>query len=145
MAKIKFTDEQIILLEKNPVVKTVTPSQIDFTFEFKEHIILECKTFEQGLQYFEDNNVGTELLGHKRIEQSYYRWKKQFREQGNVPFILPNKGRPKQKISSTDAFKKLTPEQQVEVLLEEAKEQERDIYLLKKYMPSLDGSKVKKD
>lgn len=146
MSKLIFTDNQIKMLEKNAFVKRIPNSTIEFTFEFKEHIVLECDTFQKAIAFFELNNLGQDVLGHKRIEQCFYRWKKQFREHGNVPFILETRGRGRKKpIEQTKLFNKLSPQEKVDVLLKQREQDMEEINLLKKYMPSLDGSKVKQD
>ncbi len=146
MSKLLFNTQQIIELQQNIFVSKVSERSIDFTFEFKEHIVLQCSNFKEALNYFESNNLGPDIIGSKRIEQNYYRWKKQFREHGNVKFIMNERSSGRKKpIEKTEAFNKLSPEQKVEALLKQQEQYLEEIELLKKYMPSLDGSKVKKD
>ncbi len=146
MSKKEFTKQQQENLINNKYVLKVSEKHIDFTFEFKEHIVLCCSTFTEGLKYFEENNLGIEILGHKRIEQCFYRWKRQFKEHGNVKFILEERGKGKGLYTpGTDEFSTLSVELQNEILLKELERERQDNVLLKKYMPSLDGSKVKKD
>ncbi len=51
MSKLLFNEKQINEWSGNPYVKTITSKTIDFTFEFKEHIVLECDTLQQGLDF----------------------------------------------------------------------------------------------
>lgn len=65
---------------------------------------------------------------------------------GNVKFILEERGKGNKKyIPGSEEFNMLSIELQNEILHKELKREKKNNELLKKYMPSLDGPKVKKD
>ncbi len=149
MSKLLFNTQQIIELQQNIFVLKVTEQSIDFTFEFREHIVLQCSNFKESLNYFKSNNLGSDIIGSKRIEQNYYclnkiiiAGKSSSESVVMLNLLWMNEVTEEKSIEKTEVFNKLSSEQKVEVLL---KQQEQQIELLKKYMPSLDGLKVKKN
>lgn len=146
MSKQLFTDKQIEVLKINEHVSKVTNKTIDFKFDFKEHIILYCSTLKEAIDYFEECGVGIDILGKKRIEQNYYRWNRQFNMYGNVKFILDERGKGNKKYTpGTEEFEQLSAEEQLIIVKKELAEEKENNRLLKKYMPSWDGTKVSKD
>ena len=146
MSKRIFSDSEIKILSGNPNVTKISRLSINFNFRFKEHVVLACASLQECIEYFEECGLEVNIIGIDRISQNYYRWKRQFKTQGNVPFILEGRGRKRKvDISKTDKFKKLSLEEQNKILIEERAKLEEEVHILKKYMSSMDGLKVKQD
>ena len=82
MSKIKFTDKEIKLLQKNPNVQRVSSLAITYTDDFKNKFMDEYLSGKLPRQIFEENGFDLNILGIKRMEQSAYRWKKAYKKDG---------------------------------------------------------------
>ncbi len=101
-----FTDEQVEFLRKNKYVKNVTNKGITYTLEFK-NLFLEEYGSKTVTQIFEDAGLPKSILGDTRIEQSSYRWRKQYNERSSLEDTRKgNTGRP--------ITRNLTPEEIIE-------------------------------
>lgn len=67
-----FTREQIDQLRVNPNVKSVSPSTIRFTEEFKKLFYKKYKSGIPVYQIFRDCGIDPEILGESRIEGFRY-------------------------------------------------------------------------
>lgn len=68
MNRQKFTQEQVQLLRKNPYTKSVTPSQLRFTQEFKDEFRQACLEGKTAPEFFQDKGYDVDLIGQKRME-----------------------------------------------------------------------------
>lgn len=84
MSKIKFSQKDIEVLEKNPNVLTVSELSITYSDEFKNRFINEYLRGKFPRQIFKENGFDIEVIGLKRIEQSAYRWKKAYEKDGLI-------------------------------------------------------------
>jgi len=140
MSKLIFTDKQVTIFKKNKYVLKVTNKTIQFTPEFKMKIV-SMNSFQNGIALFEEIGLGVDVLGLKRIEQSYYRWKRKYKENGNAQFVSKEtRGR---KSTNNIEYEKLSPEDKLKILERENKDLKDENMILKKYMPSVEQGIVK--
>ena len=109
MSKIIFTDNEIKKLSKNKYVKNVSNKSITYTDEFKEKVVFETENYKKlPRQVFEECNFDVNVIGIKRIENAAYRWRKQYKYQGELKDTRKtNTGRPlKRKLSDAEKLKR---------------------------------------
>ncbi len=96
MSKIIFSDNEVKNLIKNKYVKNVTNKAITYTDEFKEKLVFETENYKKfPRQVFEECGFNIEIIGKARIEKAAYRWRKQFKELGQLKDTRKGKsGRP---------------------------------------------------
>lgn len=82
MNKETFTENEMKQLSINTYVKSVGPTIITYTDEFKRIFISEDENGKSPRQIFTDNGFDVELLGASRIRKAAYRWRKAYREAG---------------------------------------------------------------
>lgn len=111
MSKIKFTDEQVKKLNKNPNIVKASNKAITYSYEFKDKFIQENKSGKLPRIIFQEAGFDVEIIGLKRIESSGKRWRKAYRDKGDIGL------KDKRKISSGRPLKRtLTPEEEIEKL-----------------------------
>lgn len=85
MSKILFTDKDVKKLSKNKYVKKVSSKAITYTNEFKEKVVFETENYQKlPRQVFEECGFDIGIIGIKRIENAAYKWRKQYRQQGEL-------------------------------------------------------------
>lgn len=85
MSKILFTNAQVKKLSKNKWIKNITNKGITYTDEFKYKLVKECEDYKKFPQdIFRECGIDPEIVGKKRYEQAASRWRKQFKETGEL-------------------------------------------------------------
>ena len=85
MSKILFTDAQVKKLNKNKWIKNISNKAITYTDEFKIKLIKETENYKKfPRDVFKECGIDPDVVGKKRVEIAAYRWKKQFRETGDI-------------------------------------------------------------
>ena len=83
MSKVLFTDIQVKKLSKNKWIKKISNKAITYTDEFKAKLVKETENYHKFPQdIFKECNIDPDIVGMKRVEQSAYRWRKQYKETG---------------------------------------------------------------
>lgn len=109
MSNIVFTDIEVKKLKKNKYVKQVSNKSITYTNEFKEKVVFETENYKKfPRQVFEECGFDADLIGMKRIEDSAYRWRKQYKENGELKDNRKiNPGRPlKRELSDAEKLQR---------------------------------------
>ena len=118
MSKKLFSDIEIIKLSKNINVSKVSNKAITYNFEFKREFIKKYKIGKLPRIIFEEAKFDIEILGMKRIETASKRWRKAFKDNGELGLMDARKtssGRPlKRRLTDSEKMKRL--EAQVEYL-----------------------------
>lgn len=131
MGKVLSTHEKDILIQ-NPNVRKITSSKVIYTADFMIQVA-KCDSLTDARKIFENNNLDPEIIGSKRIDNSYYRWKEIYKNKGENGLINTKLGR-KKKLDSID---NMTLEEQVKFLAQRNKELEEELEFAKKLDPSL--------
>lgn len=84
MSKKVFTNEQILALSKNRYIKRVSEKGITYTDEFKSLFVAEHIMGKLSSQIFQDAGLDIEALGNNRINSSSKRWRKAYKESGEL-------------------------------------------------------------
>ncbi len=85
MSKILFTDAQVKKLNKNKWIKNITNKGITYTKEFKQKLVKECENYKKFPQdVFRECGIDPEIVGSARIQNSAYRWRKQYKKTGII-------------------------------------------------------------
>lgn len=112
-----FTNEEIIILNKNPYVKKVTNKGITYTNEFKEIYIDEHKKGNFPKDIFEKYGFDINIIGFWRIHAADKRWRKSYNLQGSEGLIdrrKHNLGRPNEKeLSIEEKYERLKIQNQI--------------------------------
>lgn len=111
MSKIKFTDDQVKKLNKNPNVVKASNKAITYSYEFKKKFIQENKNGKLPRIIFQEAGFDIETIGLKRIQSSGKRWRKAYRDKG--AFGLKDK---RDGVSGRPLKRALTPEEEIEKL-----------------------------
>lgn len=74
MAGIRFTDEQVSMLQSNPWVKSATPKYISFTKEFMEEFIALHSEGQTRYEIFESHGLPVDVIGKKTIKKTTENW-----------------------------------------------------------------------
>ena len=109
MSKVLFTDNEVKKLRKNKYVKNVSNKAITFTDEFKEKVVFETENYKKfPRQVFEECGFDIDIIGIKRTENAAHRWRKQYRNQGELKDTRKNNiGRPlKRELSDAEKLKR---------------------------------------
>ena len=118
MSKKLFSDKEIVRLAKNGNILKVSNKSITYTFEFKKKFIYEYKSGKLPRIIFEEAELDFEILGMKRIETASKRWRKAFKDNGELGLMDARKtssGRPlKRELTDSEKIKRL--ETQIEYL-----------------------------
>lgn len=96
MSNILFTDKEVNKLRKNKYVKSVSNKSITYTDEFKEKVVFETENYKKfPRQVFEECGFDIDVIGIKRTENAAYKWRKQYRQRGDLKDTRKHKsGRP---------------------------------------------------
>lgn len=85
MSKILFTDAQVKKLNKNKWIKNITNKGITYNDEFKIKLVNECKNYKKfPRDVFKECGIDPEIVGDVRIHSSAKRWRKQYRDIGEL-------------------------------------------------------------
>ncbi|MCB2296167.1 IS3 family transposase, partial [Clostridium algoriphilum] len=84
MSKKVFTNEQILALSKNRYIKRVSEKGITYTDEFKSLFVAEHIMGKLSSQIFKDAGFDIEALGNYRITSSSKRWRKAYKQSGEL-------------------------------------------------------------
>lgn len=84
MSKKLFTDTEVRLLSKNKYIVKVSNKSIKYSFEFKKKFIEEYKLGNLPRIIFEEVGFDVEIIGEKRIKMASHRWRKAFKENGEL-------------------------------------------------------------
>ena len=85
MSKILFTDAQVKKLRKNKWIKNITNKGITYTDEFKYKLVKECENYKKFPQdIFKECGIDPEIVGERRYSNAANRWRKQFKETGEI-------------------------------------------------------------
>lgn len=76
VSKLKFSQEMIEELRRNPNVKRVSESSITYSDEFKEHFVNENAKGVLPTEIFRRSGFDVDNLGENRIYSSGARWRK---------------------------------------------------------------------
>lgn len=109
MSNILFTDKDVKKLSKNKYVKKVSNKSITYTNEFKEKVVFETENYKKfPRQVFEECGFDIDVIGSKRIENAAYKWRKKYKQQGELKDTRKHKsGRPlKRELSDTEKLKR---------------------------------------
>ena len=118
MSKKIFSDIEVTKLSRNKNISKVSTKAITYTFEFKKKFIDEYKIGKLPRVIFEEADFDVDILGIKRVETSSKRWRKAFKDNGELGLIDARKtssGRPmKRELTDLEKIKRL--EAQIEYL-----------------------------
>lgn len=109
MSNILFTDSEVKKLRKNKYVKNVSNKSITYTDEFKEKVVLETENYKKfPRQVFEECGFDIDVIGIKRTENAAYKWRKQYKNLGELKDNRKNKsGRPlKRELSDAEKLER---------------------------------------
>ena len=84
MSKKNFSDKEVSRLAKNQNIFKVSNKSITYSFEFKKKFIDEYKLGKSTRVIFEEAGLDIEILGKRRIETASNRWRKAFKEKGEL-------------------------------------------------------------
>ena len=84
MSKKIFSDKEVSRLAKNQNILKVSNKSITYSFEFKKKFIDEYKLGKTTRVIFEEAGLDIEILGKRRIETASNRWRKAFKEKGEL-------------------------------------------------------------
>ncbi|MGH4123266.1 MAG: IS3 family transposase [Clostridium sp.] len=84
MIRKVFTNEQILALSKNRYIKRVSEKGITYTDEFKSLFVSEHIMEKLTSQIFQDAGFDIEALGTNRIKSFSKRWRKAYKESGEL-------------------------------------------------------------
>ena len=79
-----FSPEEISQLSSNKYVKTVSPSTVRFTEEFKQHFVDRRSEGATSPQIFRECGIDPAILGESRIEGFRFMVKKQAAREGGL-------------------------------------------------------------
>ena len=85
MSNIVFTDSEVKNLRKNKYVRNVSNKSITYTDEFKEKVVFETENYKKfPRQVFEECGFDIGIIGIKRVENAAYKWRKQYKNLGEL-------------------------------------------------------------
>lgn len=90
MTAHRFTQSEIHYLKMLPAVRDVTSSRISYSDEFRESATRRYLAGESPVEIFREAGLDPRLIGYKRIERAFARWRGSATE-------IPRRGR-------TDSF-----------------------------------------
>ncbi len=82
MSKKTFTEKEIVILSKNPYVKSVSSKGITYSDEFKQHFVSEFSKGKFSRQIFEEAGFDVEIIGRQRIKSASERWRATYKAEG---------------------------------------------------------------
>ena len=140
MSRKYLNENEIKLLLDLDVVSKVTPSTVTFTSDFKVKIA-NCMSLTQARELMLENDVPINIIGDKRLENTYYRLREQKKNKGNASFSYEQRGR-KPSINAA-SYQQLSDAEKVAILEQRLNERDEEVEFLKKYMPSLQSCKTR--
>ena len=85
MSKILFKDAQVKKISKNKWIKNITNKAITYTDEFKYKLVKECENYKKFPQdVFRECGIAPEIIGERRYNAAANRWRKKFRNTGEI-------------------------------------------------------------
>lgn len=109
MSKILFTDKEVNKLKKNKYVESVSNKSITYTDAFKEKVVFETENYKKfPRQVFEECGFDIDVIGIKRTENAAYKWRKQYKQRGELKDSRKGKsGRPlERELSDAEKLKR---------------------------------------
>ena len=76
MSVHRFTQSEMYYLRMLPAVEHVTSARITYSDQFREDAIRRYLAGESPVKIFRDAGLDPRLVGYKRIERAFARWKK---------------------------------------------------------------------
>ena len=125
MSKIKFTEEEIKLLQQNKYVKNVSENGITYTTEFREDFAALLQNGKTTSEIFRILGFNPKILGEDRIYGTTYRIKQKLKQNSGFEDTRTNKAGNKLK-------RNLTIEEELEKLKHEKLILEQENAFLKK-------------
>ncbi len=92
MSKHTFSIEEQKLLSNNYCIKKVSNKSIIFTDQFKIDLIRNCSSVNSIDEFLNEFKLSTLLLGQKRMQENYYRWKAIYSKEGPAGLVGKQKG-----------------------------------------------------
>lgn len=80
-----FSAEEVRYLKRLPAVANVTRSRITYAESFKRESLKRYLAGESPVKLFREAGLDPALIGYKRIERSFSRWKERARQIGTRP------------------------------------------------------------
>jgi hypothetical protein len=84
MSKKLFSDKEVSKLAKNKNILKISNKSIAYSFEFKKKFIEEYNLGKLPRIIFKEVGLDIEILGKKRIHNASDRWRKAFKEHGEL-------------------------------------------------------------
>lgn len=140
MSKIIFTEKEIIKLSKSKGLSSISPKSISYDKEFKV-AVGTCKSMIQVKETFREWDIDVDIIGEKRVEQCWYRFKRQLDTGGDKIFEKEQRGR-KGKNNIPD---KGDSEAYIKYLERELELKNDQLGVLKKYIPAWDPINPSRD
>lgn len=73
---VSFTEEQVEYLRSLPAVSRVSSSRISYARWFRDECLARYAAGEHPVDLFRRAGMGPELIGYKRIERAFARWRR---------------------------------------------------------------------
>lgn len=90
MSKTNLTDKQVKELSKNPYIKLVNNHYISYTEDFLKKLVYEMtENNKTSKQVFNECGIDTNVVGEHRAANLAYKWKKRYRETGEIKDARP--------------------------------------------------------
>ncbi|MBT1169581.1 transposase [Bifidobacterium sp. SO4] len=99
-----FTPEQIRYLESLPAVESATPTRVYYTNEFRADCLRQYALGRRPVSIFRDAGLDPRLVGYKRIERAFARWK-QAEHETVLPWERPADGAVSEAADGPDGIK----------------------------------------
>lgn len=125
MSKKLFNKMEIRILQQNKNVKGISEKAITYTEDFKNDFILKSNKGILPRKIFEDAGFDINIIGMKRVEICAYRWKKIYKNRGNLEDT-------RKKYSGRPLLRELSLEEQISRLEAKNKLLEAENEILKK-------------
>ena len=109
MSNIVCTDSEVKKLRKKKYARNVSNKSITYTDEFKEKVVFETENYKKfPRQVFEECGFDIGIIGIKRVENEAYKWRKQYKNLGELKDTRKYKyGRAlKRELSNTEKLKR---------------------------------------
>jgi len=122
-----FNESDINILSQNPNVLRLSTKSITYTDEFKAFFIKEYLLCNSPTRIFEKAGFDKDMLGYKRIERAATRWKKAYKEKGELGLMDSRKINSGRTLTRDLSEKEIIKNQEAKIKLLEA-----EVELLKK-------------
>ncbi len=127
----RFTEEEMATLRENPYTYKVTPGQLHFTAEFKEHFWKEYCSGITPREIMRDCGYDPEMLGESRINGIQMH----IREAAQKGEGFHSGSRPRRPKNPDDVRKPQSQEDGIKQLKAEVQYLRREVDFLKKFHP----------